>query len=95
MRISVPTVLAAASLMLTVSIPMAGASADAYKSPQFQTLPPLREQAQIVDDWTKKRKALVPGILRKYGVDAWLVCLTLGEPPKPSPCSTGGHVARG
>ena len=47
----------------------------ADKSPQYQFLPPLREQAEIVDAWTEERKALIPGLLRKYGVDAWLVRL--------------------
>lgn len=50
-----------------------GTSADTTKRPQVQILPPLREQAQIVDAWTEERKALIPGILRKYDVDAWLV----------------------
>ncbi|KAH8648575.1 putative lipoprotein [Xylariales sp. PMI_506] len=45
----------------------------AAKSPVYQTLPPLREQADIVDAWTAERKTLIPGILEKYGVDAWLV----------------------
>lgn len=61
-----------ASVFLT-AIPVVIASADASKSPQFQTLPPLREQAKIVDAWTETRKSLIPGILRKYNVDAWLV----------------------
>lgn len=59
---------------LLAATPGVLASADALKSPQFQTLPPLREQAKIVDAWTETRKALIPGILRKYNVDAWLVC---------------------
>lgn len=50
-----------------------GTLADATKRPEVQILPSLREQAQIVDAWTDERKALIPGILRKYGVDAWLV----------------------
>lgn len=58
----------AASTCLTCN-----ASADTTKKPQIQMLPRLREQAQIVDAWTEERKALIPGILRKYGVDAWLV----------------------
>ena len=49
------------------------ASQATNKSPQYQFLPPLREQAEIVDAWTEERKALIPGLLRKYGVDAWLV----------------------
>ncbi|KAI1422742.1 xaa-Pro aminopeptidase family enzyme [Xylaria sp. FL1777] len=43
------------------------------KTPQVQTLPPLQEQADIVNSWTEERKALIPGLLRKYGVDAWLM----------------------
>ncbi|KAI3334534.1 xaa-Pro aminopeptidase family enzyme [Ustulina deusta] len=43
------------------------------KTPQLQTLPSLQEQADIVNSWTEERKALVPGLLRKYGVDAWLM----------------------
>ncbi|KAK8070373.1 hypothetical protein PG997_010576 [Apiospora hydei] len=48
-------------------------STNPHKAPQFQTLPSLREQAKIVNGWTDERKALIPGILRKYGVDAWLI----------------------
>lgn len=77
MKASVTRLVAVVGLGLAVSAPVAGASADASKSPQFQTLPPLREQADIVDGWTEKRKALIPGILRKYNVDAWLVRLIL------------------
>ncbi|KAI1102436.1 hypothetical protein F4804DRAFT_313075 [Jackrogersella minutella] len=43
------------------------------KTPQFQTLPSLREQAELLDGWTEERKALIPGLLRKYGIDAWLM----------------------
>ncbi len=50
-----------------------GLFATAQKSPQYQLLPSLREQAAIQDEWTAQRKALIPSILKKYGVDAWLV----------------------
>ncbi|KAI0894255.1 hypothetical protein F4806DRAFT_117718 [Annulohypoxylon nitens] len=43
------------------------------KTPHFQALPSLREQANLVDGWTEERKALIPGLLRKYGIDAWLM----------------------
>ncbi|TGJ84671.1 hypothetical protein E0Z10_g4111 [Xylaria hypoxylon] len=42
-------------------------------TPQPQTLPPLQEQAEIVNAWTEERKALIPDLLRKYNVDAWLM----------------------
>ncbi len=43
--------------------------------PRYQTLPPLREQAEIQNGWLKERRENIPNILRKYGVDAWLVRL--------------------
>lgn len=58
-----------------------GALADATRKPQVQILPSLREQARIVDAWTEERKALIPGILQKYGIDAWLVRLALCPRP--------------
>lgn len=51
----------------------------AKKTPQLQTLPTLQDQADLVNSWTEERKALIPGLLRKYGVDAWLV----GDPSHP------------
>lgn len=55
----------------------------ATKTPVIQTLPGLREQAKIVDAWTAEREALIPDILRKYNVDAWLVRLSSSPlPPK-------------
>ncbi|KAK7916840.1 hypothetical protein PG985_010448 [Apiospora marii] len=63
-------ILVAAALALVRCV-MAGANP--HKTPQYQTLPSLRDQAKIVDGWTDERKALIPGILRKYGVDAWLI----------------------
>ncbi|KAI1827626.1 xaa-Pro aminopeptidase family enzyme [Xylaria intraflava] len=45
----------------------------AGETPRVQTLPSLRDQAELVNSWTEERKALIPGLLRKYGVDAWLM----------------------
>ena len=45
----------------------------AASSPQYHTLPPLKEQASIVDGWRTERLANIPNILRKHGVDAWLM----------------------
>ncbi|KAK8068615.1 hypothetical protein PG996_007727 [Apiospora saccharicola] len=64
-------ILVATALALVQQCAMAGANP--HKTPQYQTLPSLRDQAKIVDGWTDERKALIPGILRKYGVDAWLI----------------------
>ncbi|KAI0172938.1 hypothetical protein GGR52DRAFT_546784 [Hypoxylon sp. FL1284] len=43
------------------------------KTPKFQALPSLREQADLLDGWTQVRKASIPELLRKYGIDAWLM----------------------
>ncbi|KAH6663054.1 hypothetical protein B0J14DRAFT_279633 [Halenospora varia] len=45
----------------------------ASREPQYQTLPSLKEQAAIQDNWTRERLSLIPRILRKWGVDAWLM----------------------
>ncbi|KAK3361976.1 xaa-Pro aminopeptidase family enzyme [Lasiosphaeria ovina] len=41
--------------------------------PRYYTLPSLREQAEIQDAWTQERRAKIPALLKKYGVDAWLI----------------------
>ncbi len=57
------------------------------KQPQYQILPPLREQAALQDEWTAQRKALVPSLLTKYGVDAWLVRLFIHKSTLTFSCS--------
>ncbi|KAJ3950004.1 uncharacterized protein N0V96_001139 [Colletotrichum fioriniae] len=42
-------------------------------TPKYNPLPPLREQARIQDAWTDERKAGIPALLKKHGVDAWLI----------------------
>ncbi|CAK1362273.1 unnamed protein product [Cercospora beticola] len=42
-------------------------------SPHVHHLPSLREQAKIQDGWREERLATIPAILRKHGVDAWIV----------------------
>jgi hypothetical protein len=46
----------------------------AFKKPQYHQLPPLREQAVVENAWRQERIENIPNILRKHGVDAWLVC---------------------
>ncbi|GIZ46783.1 hypothetical protein CKM354_000989500 [Cercospora kikuchii] len=41
--------------------------------PHVHHLPSLREQAKIQDGWREERLANIPAILRKHGVDAWIV----------------------
>lgn len=40
---------------------------------QYQILPSLREQADILNAWREERLAAIPGLLQKYNIDAWLV----------------------
>jgi hypothetical protein len=58
---------------ITSMVQSALAGTNPHKTPQSQTLPSLRDQATIIDGWTGERKALIPEILRKYGIDAWLI----------------------
>lgn len=43
------------------------------RKPEYQRLPPLREQATLKDAWTQERISRIPQILQKYEVGAWLV----------------------
>lgn len=52
---------------------LAAGSAQASATPEYHTLPPLREQAKIRDGWTRERRDAIPSLLQKHGVDAWLV----------------------
>ncbi|KAF9054941.1 hypothetical protein BDZ89DRAFT_1106870 [Hymenopellis radicata] len=40
---------------------------------EYKRLPSLREQAAIQDQWRAERMSRVPALLKKYGVDAWLM----------------------
>lgn len=40
---------------------------------RYQPLPSLREQAEIQEKWRTQRLETIPSLLKKYGVDAWLV----------------------
>ena len=44
-----------------------------HEPARYQTLPSLREQAQILDNWRDKRLQALPDLMKKYNVDAWLV----------------------
>ena len=47
------------------------------KTPSYQALPSLREQAQLQDKWAAERKAAIPELLQKHKVDAWIVSILL------------------
>ncbi|CZR62103.1 uncharacterized protein PAC_12000 [Phialocephala subalpina] len=49
------------------------ASISSTREAQYVTLPTLREQLAITDAWRSERIANIPNILKKYGVDAWLM----------------------
>lgn len=62
---------------------LAAGGAQASATPEYHTLPPLREQAKIRDGWTRERRDAIPSLLQKHGVDAWLV-----RSPRTSPFPT-------
>ncbi|EGX96245.1 Xaa-Pro aminopeptidase family enzyme [Cordyceps militaris CM01] len=41
-------------------------------TPNYQYLPPLREQSALQEKWYAERRATIPALLQKHGVDAWL-----------------------
>jgi len=77
-------------LSVSLLVSLAVSCVQAVRVPQYQQLPPLREQAAIQDAWTVERVSNVPQLLRKYEVDAWLVSLAIqnfihahGNPDEP------------
>ncbi|KAL5508528.1 hypothetical protein ACEPAH_6147 [Sanghuangporus vaninii] len=40
---------------------------------RYQQLPSLREQAEIMNEWRQQRLDALPDLMKKYGVDAWLM----------------------
>ncbi|ATY62839.1 Xaa-Pro aminopeptidase family enzyme [Cordyceps militaris] len=42
-------------------------------TPNYQYLPPLREQSALQEKWYAERRAAIPALLQKHGVDAWLI----------------------
>ena len=69
--------LKAVCLQLILLLSLVAQSSLESPAPEYQRLPPLREQASIQDAWRNQRVSNIPHILQKYGVDAWLVCLLL------------------
>lgn len=68
---------------LFLQILISSVSAHDTSNPQCQTLPTLREQADIQDAWKQEREAAIPQLLQKYNVGAWLVSRTLLQPDSP------------
>ncbi|KAE8445227.1 hypothetical protein EG329_013599 [Mollisiaceae sp. DMI_Dod_QoI] len=63
---------ALAVLLLLVGV-YASSAFSTTREPEYVTLPSLREQLAITDTWRSERLANIPNILKKYGVDAWLM----------------------
>ncbi|CAK7240236.1 MAG: hypothetical protein STHCBS139747_001674 [Sporothrix thermara] len=75
MRLSASYLLAwsAVALGAVAEATLASTAASSTSSPQYHRLPSLRDQAAIQDAWTVERKNLIPHLLHKHGVDAWLM----------------------
>ena len=63
------------SALATLSLTLSGVVAQYHptRRAEYRSLPSLREQAKLLDEWRDQRLARVPSLLEKYGVDAWLV----------------------
>ena len=44
---------------------------------QYQTLPFLRDQARILDEWRYQRLQALPELMKRYNIDAWLVSISI------------------
>jgi hypothetical protein len=56
---------------LFLGLPLA--TAQHPPSPSYQTLPSLRDQATLINNWTSIRRATIPSILTEHNVSAWLI----------------------
>ncbi|OAQ66326.1 xaa-pro aminopeptidase family enzyme protein [Pochonia chlamydosporia 170] len=59
--------------LTSIATLLIGSLAIADPTPQYQLLPPLRDQAALQDKWTAERKASIPKLLQKHNIDAWLI----------------------
>ncbi|KAJ3732854.1 hypothetical protein DFJ43DRAFT_996449 [Lentinula guzmanii] len=60
-------------LLLSCNLLLLPTSTWAETDTLYKSLPSLREQARIRDTWLKERLSRIPSLLKKYGVDAWLM----------------------
>lgn len=60
-------------IILFLGYDCAGGQLHPSEPARYQALPSLREQAEILDGWRQERIDALPGLMKKYGVDAWLV----------------------
>ncbi|KAJ3847491.1 hypothetical protein EV368DRAFT_51086 [Lentinula lateritia] len=60
-------------LLLSCNLLTYSAFASRETTIQYKPLPSLREQARIRDHWLTERISRIPSLLRKHGVDAWLM----------------------
>lgn len=61
------------STLLCLLVEPTNAQLHPLEPAQYQTLPSLREQAEILNAWREERLAGIPALLQNYNIDAWLV----------------------
>jgi len=59
--------------LLAVLIFSTAVVAQASLSPQYRRMPSPRQRAELENAWTAQRLSTVPKLLKRYGVDAWLI----------------------
>jgi len=80
----VPVLLLAGCLSARVPLgAQAPVSVPGHAPPRFHPLPPLREQAEIEQEWARKRVTeVIPALMREHGVDMWILSMReYGEDP--------------
>lgn len=60
-------------LTFTLWFGVAAAQLHPDEPAKYQKLPSLREAARIQDTWKNQRISQIPSLLKKYGLDAWLM----------------------
>lgn len=62
-------------LSSVLASPLSPPSQQPSSPSQYSLLPPLREQARIQDGWRDERFKLASGMMKKYGVDVWIMSM--------------------
>ncbi|KAK4701545.1 hypothetical protein P7C70_g4685, partial [Phenoliferia sp. Uapishka_3] len=64
-----------ATAVLGTPTPFHPPSQQPDESPRYLPLPKLRQQAKIQDAWRDERFSRAPALLKKHGVDAWIMTM--------------------
>ena len=60
-------------VLVALALPFTRAQLHPKEPSRYHVFPSLREQAQIQDEWREERLGRLPELMRRHGVDVWLV----------------------